>query len=121
MPSLVNWIDFNKYNKELLDDDYNAGQKFVAKFKQNSADGSQVSFVDINLQESSSTLKQGLAGADGRANFNAEVKLKATLNQNVHEATLTNAGVATYDFKATGHTHVQSFVNLIRNYLRQMD
>ena len=40
MPSLVNWIDFNKYNKELLDDDYNAGQKFVAKVKQTSSDGS---------------------------------------------------------------------------------
>ena len=33
MPSLVNWIDFNKFNKELLDDDYNPGQRFVAKMK----------------------------------------------------------------------------------------
>lgn len=49
MPSLVNWIDFNKYNKELLDDDYNMGQKFVAKLKQTSLDGSQVRFVDSKV------------------------------------------------------------------------
>ena len=42
MPSLVNWIDFNKFNKELLDDDYNPGQKFVVKAKTTSADGTTV-------------------------------------------------------------------------------
>lgn len=42
MPNLVNWGDFHKYNKELLDDDYNHGQRFVVKMKQVSEDGKTV-------------------------------------------------------------------------------
>jgi hypothetical protein len=42
MLKLENWSDFFKFNKETLDDDYNAGQHLVVKTKQKSADGTSV-------------------------------------------------------------------------------
>ena len=39
MSKLESWGDLFKFNKELLDDDFNAGQKFVVKSKTKSADG----------------------------------------------------------------------------------
>jgi len=39
MSKLENWGDLFKFNKELLDDDFNAGQKFVIKAKRKSDDG----------------------------------------------------------------------------------
>jgi hypothetical protein len=44
MPKLESWSDLFKFNKELLDDDYNPGQAFVAKTKNKSTDGSTVNF-----------------------------------------------------------------------------
>jgi hypothetical protein len=43
MSKLENWGDLFKFNKELLDDDFNAGQKFVVKTKHKSDDGLVVS------------------------------------------------------------------------------
>jgi hypothetical protein len=40
---LENWGDLFKYNKELLDDDYNHGQSFVLKTKSKGQDGITVS------------------------------------------------------------------------------
>ena len=42
MLKLEPWIDFFKFNKELLDDDYNPGQALVVKAKSKSADGTTV-------------------------------------------------------------------------------
>ena len=49
MPGLVNWTDFNKFNKELMDDDYNHGQRLVAKVKSSSDDGTSVIKVYLRL------------------------------------------------------------------------
>ncbi len=43
MLKLENWVDLFKFNKELLDDDYNPGQKAVFKNKLKSDDGTTVS------------------------------------------------------------------------------
>jgi len=40
MLKLENWVDLFKYNKELLDDDFNPGQAFVVKAKQRADDSS---------------------------------------------------------------------------------
>lgn len=53
------------------------------------------------------TIKESNAGADGNSNFVHEMKLKATLNDNVHDCTLKNSGEAVYDLKATGLTQVK--------------
>ena len=53
-----------------------------------------------------STVKEGTPGADGNAKLSAEVKMKATLSDNVHDATLKNDGDVTYEVKATGLTKV---------------
>ena len=45
MSKLESWGDLFKFNKELLDDDFNAGQKFVVKSKTKSADGLVVSIA----------------------------------------------------------------------------
>jgi hypothetical protein len=42
MPTLENWGDLFKYAKELLDDDFNAGQALVCKTKTKSEDGTNV-------------------------------------------------------------------------------
>lgn len=47
MPKLESWADLFKFNKELLDDDYNPGQALVAKLKNKSNDGTTVSFLSI--------------------------------------------------------------------------
>ena len=107
MPSLVNWIDFSKFNKELMDDDYNHGQSFVTKVKMTSSDGKSVSLNSFNhLQECTDTLKRSVAKPDGSASLGVEAKFKATLNQNVHEATIKNSGEVIYDLKLTGATQV---------------
>jgi hypothetical protein len=45
MPALENWGDLFKYGKELLDDDYNAGQALVVKTKTKSEDNVSVHFI----------------------------------------------------------------------------
>ena len=40
---LESWADLHKYNKELLDDDYNHGQALVLKTKAKAADNVSVS------------------------------------------------------------------------------
>jgi hypothetical protein len=40
MLKLENWGDLFKYNKELLDDDYNHNQQIVVKAKSTGTDGS---------------------------------------------------------------------------------
>lgn len=45
MLKLENWGDLFKYNKELLDDDYNHGQAIVAKVKSVGDDGVTVSYL----------------------------------------------------------------------------
>lgn len=67
-------------------------------------------YYDSNVQELSDTIKESNAGTDGNANFSAEFKMKATLNDNVHDATLTNSGLATYELKGTGYTKVFSSI-----------
>ena len=39
------WGDLFKFNKELLEDDFNHGQKLLVKEKYNSADGTTVSYI----------------------------------------------------------------------------
>ena len=43
MAKLENWADLFKFNKTLLEDDYNPGQKLVIKASQKSSDGVYVS------------------------------------------------------------------------------
>lgn len=43
MLKLENWTDMFKFNKELLEDDFNPGQALVVKSKQKSTDGISVS------------------------------------------------------------------------------
>ena len=43
MSRLENFGDLFKYSKELLDDDFNAGQQLVMKTKSRSEDGTSVS------------------------------------------------------------------------------
>jgi hypothetical protein len=42
MAKLVSWDDLFKFNKTLLEDDYNPGQKLVVKAAQKSDDGKYV-------------------------------------------------------------------------------
>lgn len=42
MLKLESWTDLFKFNKELLEDDYNPGQSLVVKGKSKSADGTTV-------------------------------------------------------------------------------
>ena len=44
MLKLEPWIDLFKFNKELLDDDYNKDQYLVVKNKSKSADGATVNY-----------------------------------------------------------------------------
>jgi len=48
MLRLENWGDLFKYNKELLEDDFNPGQSLVVKSKTRSIDGTSVKLI-INL------------------------------------------------------------------------
>lgn len=50
---LENFGDLFKYNKELFDDDFNAGQKVVIKAKTKSQDGCTVS---IQIRESNNKI-----------------------------------------------------------------
>ena len=65
----------------------------------------QIRIVNV-VQELTSTVKEGTPGADGSSKLSAEVKMKATLSDNVHDATLKNDGDVTYEVKATGLTKV---------------
>lgn len=49
MMKLENWGDLFKHSKELLDDDYNHGQRLVVKTKQRSDDNIFVSFMLTSL------------------------------------------------------------------------
>jgi hypothetical protein len=51
MLRLEPWVDFFKFNKELLDDDYNKDQAFVAKGKSKSADGTTVIDLTVSVTE----------------------------------------------------------------------
>lgn len=42
MLKLENWADLFKYNRELLEDDYNKNQSLVVKSKTKSVDGTSV-------------------------------------------------------------------------------
>lgn len=44
MPKLESWADLFKFNKELLDDDYNPGQALLVKAKYRSVDDTTVNF-----------------------------------------------------------------------------
>ena len=45
MPKLDSWADLFKFNKELLEDDYNPGQGLVVKTKYKSLDETTVNFT----------------------------------------------------------------------------
>ena len=58
------------------------------------------------IKEMTHTVKESNAGTDGLANFAAELKLKADVNDNIHDATIKNSGEIVYDLKASGLTQV---------------
>jgi hypothetical protein len=60
MPKLESWSDLFKFNKELLDDDYNPGQAFVAKTKNKSTDGTTVLLFHISTQSKISLMHLGV-------------------------------------------------------------
>jgi len=66
MLRLENWGDMFKWNKEILDDDFNAGQFLIAKGKKKTADGEWVPLFNLNLSGSSSHLQAG-STSQGRA------------------------------------------------------
>ena len=72
MMKLESWQDLFKFNKELMDDDYNPKQAYVIKAKLKSADGKQ---------EWSDTLKKGEAADNGDAKIANELKIKNNLSE----------------------------------------
>ncbi len=49
MLKLEPWINFFKFNKELLDDEYNPGQAMVVKASTKSSDGTTVILVVVSV------------------------------------------------------------------------
>jgi hypothetical protein len=49
MLKLENWGDLFKFNKELLDDDYNRDQSLVVKAKTKSIDGTSVILLNKHI------------------------------------------------------------------------
>jgi len=91
MLKLESWSDFFKFNKETLDDDYNAGQHLVVKAKQKSTDATS---------EFTTTFKQGVADANGEGKLALETKFKSVFNGQTHEGSLKQDGNVTYDLKS---------------------
>jgi hypothetical protein len=79
MSKLENWGDLFKFNKELLDDDFNAGQKFVIKAKRKSDDG----LVDL-----STTTKLGNPDNSNECKFTNELKFKGTCGPDTHDVSI---------------------------------
>ena len=103
MLRLENWGDLFKYNKELLEDDFNPGQSLVVKSKTRSIDGTSVKLI-INLlkkrlQELGVTYKQGVPDSNNDAKIALETKFKSVIGGNVHEGTIKQDGSLIYDLK----------------------
>jgi len=90
MPKLDSWADLFKFNKELLDDDYNPGQGLVVKSKYKSID---------ETTEFSNTFKQSTLNADNEAKINLETKIKSSFSGTTNEFNLKNDGSLSYDLK----------------------
>jgi len=54
MSKLENWTDLFKYNKELLEDDYNQGQGVVIKTKSKASDNVTVSLCESGEENAQS-------------------------------------------------------------------
>ena len=54
MSKQENWTDLFKYNKELLEDDYNQGQGVVIKTKSKASDNVTVSFCESGEENAQS-------------------------------------------------------------------
>jgi hypothetical protein len=90
MLKLENWGDLFKYNKELFDDDYNHGQKLVAKVKCVSSDGTT---------ECTDTYKQATADDEGDSKISFESKCKFNRNNEAHEFSVKQTGEVFYEGK----------------------
>mmetsp|Transcript_20000 Transcript_20000/g.14712 ORF Transcript_20000/g.14712 Transcript_20000/m.14712 type:complete len:93 (+) Transcript_20000:23-301(+) len=91
MLKFENWTDLFKFNKELLDDDYNPGQRYVAKKKFKSEDGS----TEVNF-----TCKQSHHDGSGNAKINTELKVKQTLEGTTMEGVIKNDRTCTSEIKS---------------------
>lgn len=103
MLRLENWGDLFKYNKELLEDDYNKDQSLVVKSKTRSIDGTSVNnnlFISLNIQEFNITYKQGVPDQNKDAKIALETKFKSVVGGNTHEGTIKQDGSFNFDFKS---------------------
>jgi hypothetical protein len=92
MLKLESWADLFKYNKELLDDDFNHGQQLVVKVKQTSDDG---------VSEANDTFKQSTPSEDGTSAVSFEAKLKTTHACMAQEYVIKQDGSANFDIKCS--------------------
>lgn len=61
MAKLEHWQDLFKYNKELLEDEYNKDQSLTVKLKSKSADGNIVSaFLPLECHSNSHSVQESL-------------------------------------------------------------
>ena len=102
MAKLVSWDDLFKFNKTLLEDDYNPGQKLVVKAAQKSDDGKYVTHTSSKqLQDLNTTTKVGQADGEGNHKVANEVKLKGSGSLGVQvEATIKLDGTLVGELKS---------------------
>ena len=103
---LENWGDLFKFNKELLDDDYNRDQSLVVKAKTRSLDGLSVittfNFYQISMsfQELGTTYKQGVPDKNNECKVQLETKFKAVYSGTSHEGTIKQDGSYNFEIKS---------------------
>lgn len=91
MSKIENWGDLFKYNKELLEDDFNHGQGVVLKTKSKASD---------NVTEISSTFKQANVDSNGDGKVAFEAKFKSTTGNHSHEIAAKQDGAVSYEIKS---------------------
>eukprot|EP00347_Sterkiella_histriomuscorum_P019948 403339679 len=110
MSRLENFGDLFKYSKELLDDDFNAGQQLVMKTKSRSEDGTS---------ELSSTLKHSTPDNSGESKVAFEAKLKSTVKGDSHELGVKQDGNCTWEMKGNQLQTYQKGLQYIVNTTTQ--
>ena len=89
---LENFSDLFKYNKTLLEDDFNAGQALVIKTTSKATD---------NVTEISSTYKQSAVADKGEYGTTFEAKFKSVTGETAHEGVIKQDGSASYEIKTS--------------------
>jgi len=69
MLKLEQWADLFKFSKEILDDDYNSGQRLVVKGKQKSADGSTDYSLTVKKAHPLTEMGEGKLSIESKAKW----------------------------------------------------